>query len=396
MKLDDAGTWSNWSGSQQHTAPLMRPDSVAGVQALVRAATGRGQRVRAVGTGHSFVPFWTDDLIVSLDALSGLIEVERSLGQATIAAGTKLHDLGPLLWAEGLSLPQQGDIDRQSLAGAISTGTHGTGPTLPSLSNYVRALRLVTADGEVRRLTAAADGAQFAAACVAQGTFGILVDITLALDTAFNLHERTWSCSFDACTATWADEVARNRHFEFFWTPASDSCEMKTLNKTDAPTAKLGEREYIAPAWQAFPSDRDIRFNEMEYSVPASSGWECLLELRAMMLRDFPRLPWPIEFRTLAADALPLSPASGRDTVTLSVHQGAERDWRPLFDSAEAIFRNHRGRPHWGKLHSLSASDLRALYPEFESFRAARATFDPEGRFLNRYLADLLDAPFEA
>ena len=396
MKIDDAGTWSNWSGSQQHMAALMCPDSVAGVQALVRTAAGRGQRVRAVGTGHSFVPFWTDDLIVSLDALSGLIEVDRSLGQATIAAGTKLHDLGPLLWAEGLSLPQQGDIDRQSLAGAISTGTHGTGPTLPSLSNYVRALRLVTADGEVRRLTAAADGAQFAAACVAQGTFGILVDITLALDTAFNLHERTWSCSFDACAATWADEVARNRHFEFFWTPASDSCEMKTLNKTDAPTAKLGECEYIAPAWQAFPSDRDIRFNEMEYSVPASSGWECLLELRAMMLRDFPRLPWPIEFRTLAADGLPLSPASGRDTVTLSVHQGADRDWRPLFDAAEAIFRNHRGRPHWGKLHSLSASDLRALYPEFESFRAARATFDPEGRFLNRYLADLLDAPFEA
>ncbi len=396
MKVDDAGTWSNWSGSQQHKAALMRPDSVAGVQALVRTAAGRGQRVRAVGTGHSFVPFWTDDLIVSLDALSGVIEVDRSLGQATIAAGTKLHDLGPLLWAEGLSLPQQGDIDRQSLAGAISTGTHGTGPTLPSLSNYVRALRLVTADGEVRRLTAAADGAQFAAACVAQGTFGILVDITLALDTAFNLHERTWSCSFDACAATWVDEVARNRHFEFFWTPAGDSCEMKTLNKTDAPTAKLGEREYIAPAWQAFPSDRDIRFNEMEYSVPASSGWECLLELRAMMLRDFPRLPWPIEFRTLAADALPLSPASGRDTVTLSVHQGAERDWRPLFDSAEAIFRNHRGRPHWGKLHSLAASDLRALYPEFESFRAARATFDPEGRFLNRYLADLLDAQFEA
>ena len=264
MKLDDAGAWSNWSGSQQHTAALMRPDSVAGVQALVRAAAGRGQHIRAVGTGHSFVPFWTDDLIVSLDALSGLIEVDRSLGQATIAAGTKLHDLGPLLWAKGLSLPQQGDIDRQSLAGAISTGTHGTGPTLPSLSNYVRALRLVTADGEVRRLTAAADGDQFAAACVAQGTFGILVDITLALDTAFNLHERTWSCSFDACAATWADEVARNRHFEFFWTPASDSCEMKTLNKTDAPTAKLGEREYIAPAWQAFPSDRDIRFNEME------------------------------------------------------------------------------------------------------------------------------------
>jgi FAD/FMN-containing dehydrogenase len=385
--------WSNWSGSQRHSARMVRPDSVSALQALVRDAGRRGQQLRAVGTGHSFVPFWTDDVIVSLDALSGVIEVDQALGLATVAAGTKLHDLGPLLWAQGLSLPQQGDIDRQSLAGAISTGTHGTGPALPSLSNYVRALRLVTADGAVRRLTPDADGALFDAACVAQGTFGLLVDITLALDPAFNLHERTWSCPFADCAATWADEVAGNRHFEFFWTPATDSCEMKTLNKTDAAPATLGDREYIAPAWQAFPSDRDIRFNEMEYSVPAATGWECLQELRAMMLRDFPRLPWPIEFRTLAADALPLSTASGRETVTLSVHQGAERDWRPLFDAAEAIFRNHRGRPHWGKLHGLTAADLRDLYPDFERFRRARAEMDPLGRFLNPYLRALLDAP---
>jgi len=382
--------WQNWSGSQRHRADVITPADVDGVAATVRAAAAAGQTVRCVGSAHSFVPFWTDDVILSLDHLSGLIAVDPAQRLATVAAGTKLHALGPLLWSHGLSLPQQGDIDRQSLAGALSTGTHGTGRTLPSLPNFLRAMTLVLADGSRRQLTAEADGELFAAAQVAQGALGVMVEVTLALDPAYHLHERTWSCDFEECAATRAGLIDANRHFEFFWAANTDGCEMKVLNKTDAEPQVFGEREYIAPAFQTFPSDREIRFNEMEYSVPFEAGWDCFLELREMMLRDFPRLPWPIEYRTLAADDLPLSTASGRETVTLSVHQGAERDYRPLFGAAEAIFRNHAGRPHWGKLHSLDAGDLAARYPRFASFQHQRRALDPRGVFLNDYLRGLL------
>ena len=387
---DSSTGWQNWSGSQRHAATVRYPRSVDDVQALVTRAVAAGRQVRAVGTGHSFVPFWTDDEIVSLDHFAGVHAVDLSRAEATIGAGTKLHDLGPLLWAQGLSLPQQGDIDRQSIAGAIGTGTHGTGKSLQSLSNLVRSMRLVTADGRLRELHHERDADLLAAACVAQGTCGIMLDVTLALAPAFNLHERTWSCTYDECAERWVELVNTNRHFEFFWTPATDRCDMKVLNKTDAGPARLGESEYIAPAWEAFPSDRDIRFNEMEYSVPYADGWACFVALRERFLKDFPRLPWPIEFRTLAADDLPLSTAQGRDTITLSVHQGAERDWRPVFEAAEAIFRTFDGRPHWGKLHSLRAAEVAALYPRFDDFRSARATLDPSGVFLNDYLRRLL------
>jgi FAD/FMN-containing dehydrogenase len=384
--------WQNWSGSQRHRARLVAPEDVAGVAAAVREAAAAGMTVRSVGSAHSFVPFWTDGVILSLDRISGLLSVDVERRQATIATGTKLHQLGPLLWQYGLSLPQQGDIDRQSLAGALSTGTHGTGRGLPSLPNFVKAMTLVTAKGEVRTLTPAADGELFAAAQVSQGALGVMVSATLQLDAAFNLHERTWNCAFEECADQCAVLIDANRHFEFFWAPNTDACEMKVLNKTDAAAATLGDREYIAPAYEAFPSDREVRFNEMEYSVPFAAGWDCFLELREMMLGDFPRLPWPIEFRTLAADDILLSTAQGRETVTLSVHQGADRDYRPLFDAAEAVFRNHAGRPHWGKVHGLGAQALVRLYPGFETFQHQRRALDPNGVFLNDYLRRLFGA----
>jgi FAD/FMN-containing dehydrogenase len=387
----ESAPWQNWSGSQRHRATVLTPRGTGEVVAAVRAAARDGMTVRCAGSAHSFVPFWTDDVILSLDQISGVRSVNRERQEAAIAAGTKLHALGPLLWAQGLSLPQQGDIDRQSLAGALSTGTHGTGRQLPNLSAYVQAVTLVMASGDVRTLTAA-DGDPFLAACLGLGSLGVMVEAILALEPAFNLHERNWVCDIETCAAQLGALIEGNRHFEFFWTPRTDRFDMKTLNKTAAPAAQLGDGEYVAPAFEAFPSEREIRFNEMEYSVPYERGWECFLELRAMMLASFPQLPWPVEFRTLAADDRLLSTANGRETVTLSVHQGAERDWRELFGAAEAIFRNHHGRPHWGKLHGLTAPDLERLCPGLEAFRRVRAELDPGGRFLNGYLKRLLNA----
>jgi FAD/FMN-containing dehydrogenase len=391
--------WQNWSGAQRHQARLLTPASVEEVARLVHEATDAGATgaaaLRCVGSGHSFVPFWSDGIIVSLDGLSGVQAVDVERGRATVAAGTKLYDLGPALWEHGLSLPQQGDIDRQSLAGALATGTHGTGRRVPNLSSYLCGVTLVDGTGEVRVLTPEADPDAFRAVRVSQGLLGVVVSITLSLLPAFHLRERLWQCSVAECEADIAGLIDGNRHFEFFWTPRTDLCDMKTLNPAAAPGAPpdaLPEGERAGPAYQIFPSQRDVRFNEMEYSVPFEAGWECFTELRAMMLARFPSLPWPVEYRTLAADSAMLSTAHHRDSVTLSVHQGAERDFRPLFDACEAVFRNHGGRPHWGKLHSLGAADLEALYPEFDRFRAVRRQFDPKGLFLNDYLARLFAA----
>jgi len=383
--------WQNWSGGQQYSVrEVVSASDIDGIVAVINRAGAAGATVRCVGSAHSFVPFWTDDVILSLDGLSGLRAVDRDACTATVLAGTKLHQLGPLLWANGLSLPQQGDIDRQSLAGALSTGTHGTGVELPNLSNFVIGASVVAADGTHFEVDARTPEL-LSAVRVSQGVLGVLADVTLALEPAFSLHERTWSCSAQECAAQREALIAGNRHFEFFWTPRDDLCEMKTLNKTDAAPARISEHEYIAPAYQAFPSDRAIRFNEMEYALPYECGADCFAELRLWLLKDHPKLPWPLEYRTLAADDALLSPAQGRSSVTISVHQGAERSYAALFDGAEAIFRNHQGRPHWGKLHGLRSAELARLYPGFARFCAMRAELDPRGMFLNPYLRGLFE-----
>jgi FAD/FMN-containing dehydrogenase len=391
MRASVPAPWQNWSGSQQQRAHLHEPASLDEVVALVRqemrrAATGTAA-LRCVGSGHSFVPFWSDGALVSLNRLSGVLQVDREARSATVAAGTKLHDLGPALWAHGLSLPQQGDIDRQSVAGALATGTHGTGRQLGSLSTLLRSITLIDASGAPVTLTPEGDAEAFSAAQVSQGMLGVVVSVTLSLLPAFFLRERLWDCSVAECAAHLPALVRDHRHFEFFWTPRTDRCEMKTLSVISEGAEDTGSRS--GPAYQVFPSQRDLRFNEMEYSVPYAAGWECFAELRAMMLEKFSGLPWPVEYRTLAADDILLSTAYQRESVTLSVHQSAARDYRPLFDAAEAIFRNHRGRPHWGKLHSLDAGDLADLYPALERFRAIRHRFDPNGLFLNDYLRRL-------
>ncbi len=377
--------WENWSGSQRHRARLVTSRTLDEVVTAVREAAVAGLPLRCVGSGHSFVPLWGDGVILSMDGFDGVLSVDGPARRATIAAGTKLHALGPALWERGLSLPQQGDIDRQALAGALATGTHGTGRHLPNLSAYLRAVTLVTAGGDVVALTPD-DGDRFSAAQISLGLLGVVVDVTLELLPAFHLHERVWESSVEECGARLEKLVTENRHFEFFWTPRDDRCEMKALNPADAELL-VEAGEYVAPAYSVFPSERNIRFNEMEYCVPLEAGWDCFAELRELLLARFPWLPWPIEFRTLAADDALLSTTAGRDSVTLSVHQGAERDYRPLFDAAEAVFRNHGGRPHWGKLHSLGAVELGRLFPGHARFCEIRRDMDPKGLFLNEWLA---------
>jgi len=244
----------------------------------------------------------------------------------------------------------------------------------------------------------------FNAARVSMGVLGIATQITLQLLPAYRLHERTWVAPFDECMAQLDDLIAANRHFEFFWLPAPDACAMKSLNPTDAPAftppapphappGSLGrytKPERVDWSHRVLPSERNARFNEMEFAVPAERGPDCLREIRALMQTKHREVTWAVEYRTLRADDIPLSPAQGRETVTISIHQAADLSPTAFFTDAEAIFRNHRGRPHWGKCHFFRARDLRDHYPQWDAFQAVRARLDPSGRFLNDYLRTIM------
>lgn len=386
--------WRNWSGSVEcRPALIAAPTSEAELAELMRAAALAGQPVRVAATGHSFVPLCASDgLLLRLSGLHGVVDVDAERGLATVRAGSTVQQLGPLLRARGVAMASMGDIDRQGIAGAVSTGTHGTGRNLGSISTQVAGLRLVTAEGDFVDCDHEHHAELFRCARVALGALGVIARVQLRVLPAYRLHERRWEASFDDCMTGLADHIAATRHFEFFWRPRTDHCDMKALHSTTAEPASVAGHPGERIGWsdEIFPSERTVRFNEMEFAVPEAAGPDCVREIRALMLARHPDVAWPIEYRTLAADDIPLSPAHGRPSVTISVHQAAELPYAAFFSDCEAVFRNHRGRPHWGKHHSHRAAELRRLYPEWERFAKVRRQVDPRGRFVTRYLAELL------
>ena len=380
--------WQNWSGSQQHSAEqLVLPDVEADIVTLLDRASSESRCVRAIGSAHSFVPFWTNDYLLSLDNMRGLISSDPERQQATFWAGTKLHEMGQPLWDMGLAMSNMGDIDRQSIAGAMSTGTHGTGINLQNISSQVVGLRLVRANGEITDINIDSHPQWLRAARVSMGTLGVISQVTLQAMPAYYLHEKQWSASVAECAEARQDLMMNNRHWQFFWDPQSDQCAMKTLNPTTLTTLENpGEGERLGPSYKILPSERDVKFNEIEFSVPVEAGWPCFLALRALLQQRFPAVRWPIEYRTLQADDSYLSSASGRDSVTISAHEGINHAHEPLFNAVEDLFREYGARPHWGKVHTHQAAELEVLLPHFNDFQAIRSTLDPEGRFLNPFL----------
>ena len=428
-------SWSNWSGRVSCTpAQIHTPDDEA---ALCRIIADAPAPIRMTGSGHSFTPIAaSNQTLLKPDRLTGLIEADAKTGLARVRAGTQLRDLGPALWEAGLSLPNQGDIDHQTVAGAISTGTHGTGRTLGCLSLPVTHLRLVTADGSTLDADADSDPDLFDAARVSLGTLGVLSEVTLACRPAYRLAEEQRAERADGVLDRIEALAGQHRHMEFFWFPYDDRVILKTLdeeNETHADWAEtgplppigedtiedvmfnaasttvrffptmaaplhsalmdgLGVERRKGPAFQIFPSPRNCRFNEMEYAVPAEAGPACIRAVaKAIRTHQVPVM-FPLEYRRVAGDGLWLSPFHGRDSATIAVHQYGPVDPLPLFELVEPILKDHGGRPHWGKMHTLGAADLSTLYPRFDDFCALRAAMDPKGRFLTEPLKSLFDA----
>jgi len=401
-----AEEWRNWSGGVRcHPQRVANAADEAAVAKLVHDAGRMGKPLRITGAGHSFSPVCASNgIVAALEGLSGVIDADRKTGEAWVWAGTRIADLGEALKVFDLGLANQGDIDRQTIAGAISTSTHGTGIKFGTLSTQVAALRVVNAEGDLQEISPAKDDELFRAAAVSMGLFGVITQVRLKAVPAYRLHEKTWAAPFEECKAAAPDLIRKNEHFEFFWVPNHDACAMKCLNATQAgatapvelsESAPPGTMErYLHPErvdWsnRIYPSSRTVLFNEMEFALPFERGWDCLEEIRKLMQTKHRQVTWVVEYRTVAADDLFLSPAQGRQTIAISIHQAADANHEPFFRDAQAIFLNHGGRPHWGKIQYCSTAQLRAAYPHWDQFWKLRREHDPKGVFLNDYLAQV-------
>lgn len=432
--------WRNWSGRLSATPTRYElPASEEALSALLRET---GAPLRVAGSGHSFTPLVpTDQLLLSLDRLAGVVDHDPETQRATVWAGTKIHALGPALHARGLALLNQGDIDRQTIAGAVSTGTHGTGAALGSLSSAVTGMRLILADGSTLDVDGARDPDLLEAAQVGLGALGIITRLMLQCRAPYGLRERGSVMGVEELFRDLGRRRDETRHFEFWWFPYADAAICKTLEEGEAPRPRrspeemsrggtmdeeqrlflqLNELARAVPflagpinrtvtaaaakgmtkagnenrplrlSYEAFPSPRLVRFNEMEFAVPAAQGADCVREIAAMIRKRRIATAFPLEFRFVKADKGWLSPFYERDSVTISVHQYAKIEPRPLFAPCEEIFRRYEGRPHWGKMHSHGPEDLSRLYPKLQDFLALRERLDPGGRFLNSHLKSLL------
>ncbi|MFD5628384.1 D-arabinono-1,4-lactone oxidase [Streptomyces sp. NPDC127072] len=429
-----SGTWRNWAGTvTARPAREVTPASVEELSAAVRSAAEDGLRVKAVGTGHSFTAVAaTDGVLIRPQLLTGIRRIDRDVGTVTVEAGTPLKRLNLALAREGLSLTNMGDIMEQTVSGATSTGTHGTGRDSASIAAQIKGLELVTADGSVLSCSETENPEIFAAARIGIGALGIITAITFAVEPVFLLTAREEPMPFDKVTADFDELFTENEHFEFYWFPHTGNCNTKRNNRSAGPEKPVGRisgwvedeflsngafqaanllgravpatipaiarfssralsaRTYTDIPYKVFTSPRRVRFVEMEYAVPREALVETLRELKTMVDRSALRVSFPVEVRTAPADDITLSTASGRETAYIAVHLFKGTPYQAYFTAAERILTAHEGRPHWGKVHTRDADYFAEVYPRFGEFTALRDRLDPDRRFGNDYLRRVL------
>ncbi|WP_229071848.1 D-arabinono-1,4-lactone oxidase [Actinoplanes sp. DH11] len=426
-----ARRWTNWGLNQESVAELLTPGTVDEVVASVNQAATTGRRVKVVGSGHSFTAIAVaGDQRMSVHRLNQLVAVDGPL--VTVQAGMRLSTLNALLAGHGLALPNLGDIDAQTVAGAIATGTHGTGAGYSTLASSVEAVTMVTAAGKVERFTA--DAPEFQAVRLGLGALGILVDVTLRCVPGFVLHADEQPMPLADVLAGMQEWIASNDHVEFYWYPYTDRAQLKRNNIVpvhDQPLSRfrgwlddeflsntlwegvcrvgrrlpgtvpalnavaaraLSARTYTDRSDRVFCSPRRVRFTEMEYEIPRGA----LPEVLDALPRIYDTLPFkvqfPVEVRFTGPDDVWLSHGYGRESAYVAVHQFLGNEYEPYFKAVEALCEPLGGRPHWGKLHYRDAASLRPAYPRFDDFVAVRDRLDPARVFTNDYLDRVLGA----
>lgn len=428
--------WSNWAGTESsRLARIATPRSEEEVAEEIVRAGDRGLRVKAIGAGHSFTgAAVTDGVQLRLGGLTGVTTIDSTRGEATVRAGTPLHVLNDELAQLGLALPNLGDVDRQSIAGALGTGTHGTGLRLTGLAGGVRGLRIVLADGSVVDCSPRREPELFQAARLGLGALGVITEVTLAVVPAFLLHAVERPEPLAGVLEAFDDEVARNDHFEFYWYPHTDRALTKRNNRvepgssarplprwrayvddellsnrayellnrlvTKVPRATkpvsavaaraLTAREYVDASHRVFITERDVRFMEAEWAFPRHALVAVLRDLKSWVDSHDELISFPVECRVAAPDDVWLSTAYERESCYVAVHRYHRQARGAYFDAFEAIAIDHGGRPHWGKLHSRGAAFFREAYPRFDDFLAVRDAVDPGRLFSNPYLERVL------
>jgi FAD/FMN-containing dehydrogenase len=388
--------WRNWSGGLAfRPGRLELPASEDEVVALVRKADA-GRTIRPLGSGHSSSPLVaTDDVVVGGERLRGLRHADPDARRATLGAGTTIRDTGEALLQHGLAMENTGDIDRQQLAGGFATGTHGSGRRLRNLSSQLVGVRLVTGTGEAVSIDED-DPERLAAARVSLGALGIATEVTLRLLPAFRLRRIERCMPVDELLDGLDARFDAHRNLDFYWYPRRDDAKLRTLDEVgdDVPDGQRKDgttEELVGWSGDILPRVRELRFHEMEYAVPFEHGPACFRAVRERIKeRHRKEVAWRVLYRAVAADAAHLSPAHGRDTVTISLHHNATLPYMEFFTDVEPIFREHGGRPHWGKVHTLRGERLLERYPMADRFLKVRDELDPDGRFLSPYLGELL------
>jgi L-gulono-1,4-lactone dehydrogenase len=429
-------TWRNWTGDQTcRPAGIERPRSLAELADVLARASELGLNIRVAGSGHSFSDVvCTNGLMISLERFAAVLDADRASGLARVQAGITIRELHRALDAHGLAMENIGDVDAQSLAGAISTATHGTGARLRNISAQVAALTLVLADGSTLECSPERDAETFRAARVGLGCLGVIAEVTLRCVPAFTLHGRDAPAPLSETLERFDELVDGNDHFEFFVFPHAATALTRTNNRTERPsrprnravayandvlltnrafelfcragrrfpgripqinrmvTKLAGSSERVDRSAEIFASPRLVRFTEMEYALPRERTVQAVRRVMELVPRRGFAVPFPIEVRTAAPDDAFLSTAAGRETGFVAVHMFEGMEWEPYFRAVETIMDELDGRPHWGKRHFQTAASLASRYPDWDRFQAVRARLDPHGRFANAWTERVLGA----
>lgn len=400
---------------------------------MVKSAAAAGSTVKVVGAGHSFTDIaCTDGRMISLDRYNRVLEADPVSGRVTVQAGIRLYDLNERLASAGLAMENLGDIGYQSIAGAISTATHGTGSKLGGLATQVREIELILADGSKLHCSLDEEQEAFRAAQVSIGALGVISTVSLQCVPAFNLHAVEKPMGLEDCLANLDELIEGNDHFEFWWFPHTDGAYLKLNNRTEQPlkpkspsrawfedvflsnhlfglscrigrafpnaiprlnriaVGALGKVEVVDRSDRVFTSPRLVRFSEMEYAIPRAAAAEALRRIRSMIDSEGFRVSFIVEVRFVAPDDISLSTSYGRETAYIAVHMYERVPYEGYFRGVESIMNDYEGRPHWGKLHFQTAGALRDRYPKWDDFLAVRRRLDPSGCFRNSYLDRVL------
>ena len=404
----ETAIWTNWVGNQSFSPRAsVVADSEAAVARHVAEAAARGSGISTAGAGHSFTPIVeTDGVLLDLSQLKGITDIDTVGALVTAGPATTIADFGLPLWDRGLSLSNQGDIDTQTIAGAIATATHGSGRRLPNFSAVLEGARLVDGTGDIIEVSRAENPELLPALQTSIGVLGIMTELTIKVAPAYKLHARTDIMKLDEVMERFDSDVEGYRHFGLFWMPTDESARLYKLDgagaddcvvkryrefRPDDAAPELGPHERFGPAYEIYPMVYDPNFHEVEYFLPLGQAREILDKMRRLMMQWLPLSIYPLEIRVVAQDEAWMSPNYQRDNLVVSISGEPGKDYWPYLRACDSLFAEYGGRPHWGKLHFMTAERLQGLFPRYRDFVDVRRRLDPKGIFLNDHTRALFE-----